>query len=27
MPNSDLGENISDIVGGRKHLSFWHGME
>jgi hypothetical protein len=25
-PSNDLGENISDIVGGREHLSFWHGM-
>jgi hypothetical protein len=25
-PSNDLGENISDIVGGREDLSFWHGM-
>jgi hypothetical protein len=23
-PSNDLGENISDIIGGREHLSFWH---
>jgi hypothetical protein len=25
-PSNDLGQNISDIVGGLLHLSFWHGM-
>jgi hypothetical protein len=24
--SNDLNENISDIVGGWEHLSFWHGM-
>jgi hypothetical protein len=25
-PSNDLGENISDIAGGREHLSFWLGI-
>jgi hypothetical protein len=25
-PSNDIGENISDIVGGPVHLSFWHGI-
>jgi hypothetical protein len=25
-PSNDPDENISDIVGGRDDLSFWHGM-
>jgi hypothetical protein len=25
-PSNAFGVNISDIVGGREHLSFWHGM-
>jgi hypothetical protein len=24
--SNDLSENLLDIVGGRKHLSFWHGI-
>jgi hypothetical protein len=24
--SNDLGENISDILGGREHLSFWYGI-
>jgi hypothetical protein len=24
-PSNDFGENRLDIVGGREHLSFWHG--
>jgi hypothetical protein len=23
---NEFGENISDMVGGHEHLSFWHGM-
>jgi hypothetical protein len=23
-PSNDLGENISDMIGGLDHLSFWH---
>jgi hypothetical protein len=25
-PSNDLGENISDLLGGRENLSFCHGM-
>jgi hypothetical protein len=25
-PGNDLDANISDMVGGREHLSFWHGV-
>jgi hypothetical protein len=25
-PSNDLGENISDIIGDREHLSFWLGI-